>query len=102
MELLISSTSEQTLRSYEWLIWDFDGTLVQLEVDWAELKSTLAQAIGCPATDSLQAMLDRSKVQQQFPMVTQMISNAEIAGIKPLPMVALFRRHSQSKLHRNQ
>jgi HAD superfamily hydrolase (TIGR01549 family) len=89
------------LAGYERLLWDLDGTLCDLGVDWKALKSELREQLGASAEPrTLADLLEVAREQERWDATLAWIATFEVAALNRDPQLipaslALFRRHRE-------
>jgi len=88
---------DKLVGSYDYVIWDFDGTLAHLRVDWPALKDRLARLIGGIEQDATMSAIAAEALKRGLHQrVWDMIAETELQGLRPLPArVEQLRRFAQ-------
>jgi phosphoglycolate phosphatase-like HAD superfamily hydrolase len=77
------------LSSYDCVIWDFDGTLFNLRVDWIGLKQKIQQTLQvtpgytAPQKLSIENLVSEARRLNQVQSVFDIITSAELQGLVP-------------------
>ena len=81
--------------AYEAIIYDLDGTLVELDVDWGRVRQRVAAVLQARDVDTdgatLWDLFDRAKEAEQYPAVEQRVAEFEREGARAstrLPLAA--------------
>ncbi len=74
---------------YDCVIWDFDGTLFNLQVDWGELKQKIHNILQsssdyvAPHVPSIESLVAEARRLNRVQSVFDVIAEAELQGLAP-------------------
>lgn len=91
-ELAAFSNADKVCAGYDFLVWDFDGTLVRLNHDWNILRAELtALIVSLPSGLSITELVTAARAHGVEQAAFDTMARHEIQGLELLPdRIALF------------
>lgn len=72
--------------AYEAIVYDLDGTLIELDVDWGQVRQAVAAVLEARGIDTdgatLWDLFDRAKAAEEYPAVEQRVAEFEREGAR--------------------
>lgn len=75
----------ELLNDYDYLVWDFDGTLVRLDVDWRFVRAKLANLLDLTKNTTVTELVVAARAKGVERAAFDVIAEHEIQGLEPMP-----------------